>query len=82
MIVVSFDPTKMQPPPLGGLTLAVWRGPFVQFATAGEYEIPDGLDQHPDWEGLVKSGVIVPVTPAPPAKSKSAGRSKNPPDGG
>ena len=77
---VTYDPTKMQPPPLGGFTLAVWRGPSFRFDGAGEYEIPAGLEQHPDWEGLIESGAITPVVAPTLTKAKSTSRSKNPPD--
>ena len=81
-MIVSFDPTKITPIPRGGFTLSVWRGPSLLFDGAGEYAIPEGLDQHPDWEGLIESGAITPVTAPTTAKPKSASRAKNASDGG
>ena len=77
---ITYDPQKIQPPPLGGFTLAVWRGPSLLFKSAGEYEIPDGLEKHPDWEGLMESGAISIVAPEP--KPKSSSRAKHASDGG
>lgn len=82
MIKVTYDPHKIQPPPLGGFTLSVWNGPSMLFMQAGEYEVPDGVAKHPDWTKLIERGAIALVVAPAPAKAKSTSRAKHPPDGG
>ena len=81
---VTFDPTKITPPALGGYTLTIWKGPTAKFGGAGDYEVPDGIAKHPDWAGLVTAGASVEIKPkiAPKsAKSKSSpAGAKNPPE--
>lgn len=80
MIKITYDPLKIQPPPLGGFTLSIWNGPSMLFMQAGEYEAPDGIEEHGDWDKLIECGAISLVVA--PAKTKSTSRSKNPTDGG
>ena len=86
-MVIIFDPSRITPPPRGGLTLSIFRGVAVTFKEPGQQEIPDGIAQHPDFPKLVESGAIAIVEPKPePApktsKTKSSGGAKNTPDPG
>lgn len=81
---INYDPTRIKPEPRGGLTLSMWKGPKVTFRGAGAYEVPDEMEQHPDWDRLLSDGAIAPIEPpakaTKPAAKKSTSRSKDAPD--